>query len=148
MSKKQIKVSAEDVKGLIREALDMLGNQRYPEGVFSTDSEEGEKYKELAKSYERPDSDRRLKDGFELKDFGTSGEPWKDNPESIWDSDEKRDKIARDEFGDKEKEGKMYDESEGTVRHERRRRQLRHRLPAAGSGVSGHRLHHAAVRQR
>ena len=104
--KNKIHVSQADIKRLIREAID---------GVFSTDSPEGEHYKEISKSYVRPDSDRRLKDGWELKDFGTTGEPWKDNDSAIWDTDEKRDRFARDEFGEEEKESQMYDENpEGT----------------------------------
>ena len=106
MSKKQIKVSADSIRALIREELDSLGNQRYPESVFSTDSEEGERYKEISKSYERPDSDRVLKDGHSIMDYPATGEPWRDHWHSIWDKDAKRDKLARDEFGDEEEESK------------------------------------------
>lgn len=111
MGKKQIKVSADSIRALIREELDSLGNQRYPEGVFSTDSEEGERYKEISKSYDRPDSDRVLKDGHSLMDYPATGEPWGDHWHSIWDKDAKRDKLARDEFGDEEEESRMYDEN-------------------------------------
>lgn len=72
MAKRQIKVSSDYIRALIREEIDASGYNRYPESVFSTDSEEGQNYKE---------------------------------------TDKKRDMIARDEFGDEEKEWKMYDEN-------------------------------------
>ena len=102
--KNQIRTSSNEIQRLIQEAIRARKNS-----VFSTDSEAGKEYKEMG--YERPDSDRKLKDGWELKDFGTTGEPWKDNEESIWDKDSKRDKFARDEFGEEEKHGRMYDEN-------------------------------------
>ena len=102
--KKQIRTSSNEIQRLIQEAIRARKNS-----VFSTDSEAGKKYKEMG--YERPDSDRKLKDGWELKDFGTTGEPWKNNEESAWDKDSKRDKFAMDEFGEEEKYSRMYDEN-------------------------------------
>lgn len=90
MSKKQINVSADYIKALIREELDSLGNKRYPEGVFSTDSEEGEDYK---------------KNDYQVSNL------WKDTWHHLEDSPEKLDKIARDKYGEDEKMSNMYYEN-------------------------------------
>lgn len=114
MVKKQIRISSSDIKGLIREALDAYGNKRYPEGVFSTDSEEGEGYKEYAEKYGRhKDGDSLMWDPLNrrLKDAGddVTHEKWSDNPNSTWDSDEKRDKVAYDKFKDEKEESDRYE---------------------------------------
>ena len=114
MAKKQIRISSSDIRGLIREALDAYGNKRYPEGVFSTDSEEGEGYKEYAEKYGRhKDGDSLMWDPLNrrLKDTGDdiTHEKWSDNPNSTWDSDEKRDKVAYDKFKDEKDESDRYE---------------------------------------
>ena len=115
MSKKQIRLTQDGIRRKISEAIRSYnekgfniiddepgdefghnGNKRYPEGVFSTDSEEGESFKERAKKYSN------LKD-----DEYTVG--------SVWDTDKKLDKIARDEFGDEEEESKRYEKPFGDL---------------------------------
>lgn len=126
MSKKQIRLTQDGIRKMISEAIhslngfDINGNRRYPEGVFSTDSEEGEGYKEYFKRYDKPedgnsmmwdDGEGRLKD---VKDSIT-GEKWTDTLNSLRDTDRKLDKLARDEYGDEEAEGQLYDKPFGDL---------------------------------
>ena len=123
MSKEQIRLTQNEIRRMISEAIrnyDTLGNPKYPEGVFSTDSEEGEALKDYAKSYEKPEDDDSLmwdKREMKLKDVkdNVTGEKWSDTPDSVWDTDKKLDKLARDEFGDEEKEGQLYDKPFGDL---------------------------------
>ena len=123
MSKEQIRLTQNEIRRMISEAIrnyDTLGNPKYPEGVFSTDSEEGEALKDYAKSYEKPEDDDSLmwdKREMKLKDVkdNVTGEKWSDTPNSVWDTDKKLDKLARDEFGDEEKQGQLYDKPFGDL---------------------------------
>lgn len=141
MSKKQIRISQNDIRRMVSEAIrsyslneegfngksddkyDINGNERRPEGeVFSTDSEEGEALKTQAEKYGLP---RKSEDSTviwdpmkkELKDAedNVTGAKWSNTVDSSWDSDKKRDMIARDEFGDEEKEGQLYDKPFGDM---------------------------------
>lgn len=122
MGKNQIRLTQDEIREIISEAVrnyDILGNPKYPEGVFSTDSEEGEALKDYAKSYEKPKGDdviwnqreRKLKDAED----NVTGAKWDDTVNSLWDTDKKLDKMARDEFGDEEREGQLYDKPFGDL---------------------------------
>lgn len=123
MSKEQIRLTQNEIRRMISEAIrnyDTLGNPKYPEGVFSTDSEEGEALKDYTKSYEKPEDGDSLmwdKREMKLKDAkdNVTGEKWSDTPNSVWDTDKKLDKLARDEFGDEEKQGQLYDKPFGDL---------------------------------
>jgi hypothetical protein len=137
MSKKQIRLTQEGIRKTISEAIksysfngegfndkpdsdyDSFGNPKYPEGVFSTDSEEGEAFKERAKKYDKPKGDevvwnqreRKLKDAED----NVTGAKWADTYDALWDTDRKLDKMMRDEFGDEEAEGQLYDKPFGDM---------------------------------
>ena len=125
MSKIQIRLTRDEIRKMINEAIrsrefDDNGNSKYPEGVFSTDSEEGEAFRDYAKSYEKPDDgnsmmwnqrERKLKD----TEDSVTGSNWADTLNSLEDSDEKLDKLARDEYGDDEKESQFYDKPFGDL---------------------------------
>ena len=128
MSKKQIRISQNDIRRMVSEAIrsysdkyDMNGNKRYPEGkVFSTDSEEGEALKAQAEKYGFPrksEDNDVIWDPFkgELKDAedNVTGAKWSNTVDSLWDSDKKRDMIAHDEFHDEKEESDRLDKPFG-----------------------------------
>lgn len=138
MSKKQIRVTQSEIRKMINEAIrsysfngegfndepddkfDIHGNKKYHDNVFSTDSEEGEAFRKRAKNYEKPkDGDalvwnqreRKLKDAVD----NVSGAKWADTIDSLWDTDRKLDKMARDEFGNEEEESQRYEKPFGDM---------------------------------
>lgn len=124
MAKRQIRISQNDIRSLIKEAigrsLDDNGHMRFPEGVFSTDSEEGEEMKAYAKKYDRPGKEDDLmwdpvKRQYKPAAENMTGEKWADNPMSSWDSPEKRDKVAMDKYGDEKAESDMFDRPFGDL---------------------------------
>ena len=137
MSKKQIKLTQDSIRRMISEAIksysfngegfndepddkfDAHGNPKYPGGIFSTDSEEGEAFKERAKKYDKPEDNELIWNQREgkLKDAedNVTGAKWADTYDSLWDTGEKLDKMARDEFGDEEEEGQRYDKPFGDL---------------------------------
>ena len=94
MEKKQIRVTAEEVRNLIKEELDASGYKRYPEGMSSTEFSKNDEYEK-----NRPE---------EL-------DMWKNNPESSEDTDKKRDMFARDEFKDEKEESDRYEKPFGDL---------------------------------
>ena len=94
MTKKQIKISQNDIKRMIKEAIDAAGYTRFPDGVFSTDSDE--------------ENDLRVK-----MNKNVTGEKWEDNPESRFDSHEKRDKVARDKYKDEKEDSDRFEKPFG-----------------------------------
>ena len=112
MTKRQIRINEASIRQLVKEAVQDRLN-----GVFSTDSEEGERYKEMAKSYDRPSSDRQIEGGrYQLADLGIGkNEKWQDYPGSMWDTDKKRDIFAKDDFADKKADSDRFDKPFGDL---------------------------------
>lgn len=118
MAKKQIKISQNDIRRMIKEAVDAAGYTRFPDGVFSTDSDEGNDLMVKMNKYVNPSKGNKLRwDPVErkLKDFGdnVTGEKWEDNPESVMDSYEKRDKVARDKYKDEKADSDRFEKPFG-----------------------------------
>ena len=135
MSKKQIKLTQDNIRKMINEAIhsysfngegfndepdnkfDSYGNPKYPDGVFSTDSEEGEALKDYAKKYDEPKDiiwNQRERKLIDAED-NVTGAKWSNTLDSLWDTDKKLDRMSRDEFGDEEEESARYDRPFGDM---------------------------------
>lgn len=112
MAKRQIRINEASIRQLVKEAVQDRLN-----GVFSTDSEEGERYKEMFRKYNRPSSDRQIEGGrYQLADLGIGrDEKWQDYPGSELDTDKKRDIFAREDFADEKADSDRYDRPFGDL---------------------------------